>query len=216
MGRSEMHPKVPEAATRPYPHVFLPWPAMTAFLGEVFIDPGGAFHHPKHLDLLQADIGVLVTNAPYEKKGRRVLGTMELADGSGQTTWLRHRKVDMWRRLFGRVPDFVMTLDGFYMSGGWGARKVSPEARCAVLHHELRHGGVQINQRTKAVAYDKLTGKPKYKTHPHELEIFVSEVEMFGAYSPALQELKEALERGPRHDPAFVAGVCGCGMPIVA
>jgi hypothetical protein len=201
-----LFPDLPDALKEGVPATYVPSPAWSAWVWDVLIAGDGALCNPDHAHLRRAEIGVLLTNETNERKGRRVLGTAREGPPSG-TTWAKGQKRQQIERWFGDVPDFLITLDGFWMHRR--AQEDDAAAILALVEHELYHCAQD--------GYNRRTGKPKWTMRAHDVEEFVGVVRRYGAGAPADQtaRLAEAVRAAPDVASASLDGLCGqCGQAL--
>ncbi len=208
-------PDIPDAV-RERPDRFRPAPEMADWIRQTFVEEGGPLAHDRHEHLQYARLGVLWTSAEYERRGRRVLGKAETGIPPGVYGWHRARMEQQVGRWFsewfdGADPDFVITLFAPYVAD----RLEAGDARaiCALVEHELCHCGQKTRDGVPQFSDD---GRPKWTIEGHDAELFVHEVERYGAYTDELRRLEAAFDRGPTTDDATVRGVCGCGAEMAA
>lgn len=179
-------------------------PAMelAEWLRALFIDEGGLLAHPAHEHLRAADIACMWTNVEYSNGLFQVAGTAELVRISGKP-WPAARTVDQLCVLFGRIPDFLIT-----MSAPLAVRANNPTflARC---QHELCHCGQKLDKE-KQPKFDA-DGKPVWDLLKHEVEEFVLIMENYGpdACAGRSKDFVEAARRPPRITGAVMDAVCG-------
>lgn len=103
---------------------------------------------------------------------------------------------------FGRVPDYLITLDASY------CRTCSDVEWCALVEHELFHIGQQEGQFGPEWTKD---GRPKLFIRGHDVEEFVSVVRRYGVGQPdgAIARLVRAGSSAPEIGRVSIAGACG-------
>ncbi len=209
-------PPPPEALADPYPPRFEPAPELGAWLRETIIDGGAPLCNPDHRHLRFLDVGFLWTNVGYRKQGRWVRGEARVAQPTGSNDWLFARQELQLRAYFPDqpdarpIPDFLITLDARYVMQRLADG--DPAAVLALLEHELYHCAQKTRDGLPVFGDD---GRPKPAIRPHDVEEFHRVARRYGAATPALRGLAQALEEGPTVAPAEQHGVCGtCGAAL--
>lgn len=190
------------------PAEFLPAPEVAAWINAHLIDEAGELYNEEHRHLAFADFDVLWAANGYSSKGRKVVGQAEeLVFRCGK--WARGRQEQQMREWFGRVPDFLITLDADY------CRNCDDVSWCALVEHELYHIGQQMND-YGAPEFTK-DGRPKLMIRGHDVEEFVGVVERYGV-GPSegrLASLVRAANRGPQVGRLQISNACGTCMRLV-
>lgn len=185
---------------------FEPASDLLAWARATFIDDGGALFNPDHQHLAAATIGMLWTNAPNARHGRRVVGQCEFKPGGGsQGKWARARAQAQIFGWFGETPDFLITIDA-----GWAARASDPEF-CAVIEHELYHAG-QAQDEFGAPKFTEMTGMPVFCIRGHDIEEFTGVVKRYGAsvvHAEAFATAIASTADVPAERIAVACGTCG-------
>lgn len=184
---------------------FLPAPEVRDWMMATFVEDGAPLHNPDHAHLKQADLEVLWAAGGFARQGRMVIGTAEQVNfRSGG--WQKARQENQMERWFGRVPTFLITLDGAY------AREASDVEFCALVEHELYHVGHKRGA-FDAPTFDRF-GKPKLEIRGHDVEEFVGVVARYGvgAADGKLAQLVKAANAGPSASPLRIAQACGTCM----
>lgn len=65
--------------------------------------------------------------------------------------------------------------------------EASPEFRVALMHHELCHCGIRLEEDGVSPAMDEKTGRLKTYCHKHDVEDFDEIIKEYGAYHGALR-----------------------------
>jgi hypothetical protein len=181
---------------------YIPAPEVVEWLRATFLDEGSRVHNADHLHLKEADICVLWTNDPYAKHGRRVAGTAEILVFRC-SAWQKGRQEQQMREWFGRMPDFLITLDANY------AAQASDAEFCALVEHELYHCGQEHDE----FGAPKFTrgGMPKFAMRGHDVEEFVGIVRRYGAGNGAgdTAKLVEAAKKPAEVANIDIARACG-------
>lgn len=169
----------------------------------LFIDEGAPFENPEHLHLRDADIAVLWTNVEYRDGQHVIAGTAEFVRVGGKP-WAQARTIDHLTLLFGRIPDFIITL----FAPAWV--EASLMTRCGRIEHELCHCGQKIDRKTNLPKFDA-DGKPEYAGRPHDYEGFFCVTRRYGADAAeaGIAQLLEIARAKPEIGFAEVTGVCG-------
>lgn len=184
------------------PSRFLPAPELADWCRVVFVDEGGPLHNEEHSHLTDASIGVLWTNVANGRQGRRIIGQAELGRPQGAMgKWAKARAAQQVEDWFGLIPDFIMTIDAVY------AAHCGDAEFCALTEHELTHMG----QERDAFGLPKFTraGRPVFGIRGHDLEEFTSIARRYGAVTPEMRAMKDALNGGPEIATARLAQACG-------
>jgi hypothetical protein len=158
-----------------------------------------------HLRSMEARMAFLWCNETLRRKGRRVLGTAQLGEPSGGDAWTKALRRDHLQRLFGFVPDFLITIDAYFAERALESRL--PQNLLAVVEHELYHCG----QDTNSWGDPRYTpdGDPVWGIKPHDLEEFTGVARRYGAYNDAIKEFVAAANAAPEIGPVQLDGICG-------
>jgi len=185
------------------PDRFEPAPDFARWIRETYLEEGGAFFFDTHSRLLNAQIGVLWTTAPYWRRGRQVLAQAEMP-GRSKSTWTARRNLSQLHHWFGFVPDFLLTFDAIYADGADDA------TFAALVDHELCHCA-QAEDEFGNPKFNRETGQPSWKLRGHDVEEFVSVVQRFGIHAAgeAAVDLVIAASQRPAIAAAKVAQGCG-------
>lgn len=188
---------------------FAPAPELAKWARETFIEEGGALYNPDHRHLLEAGIGFVWASDGYVKQGRRVLGLTEKIQIIGNP-WAKGRAEQQLGEWFGRVPEFLITLDGFHCG------QCDDVDFCALVEHELYHVGHATDE-FGAPAFTK-EGRPKLAMRGHDVEEFVGVVRRYGVGDPdsSLARLIIAAAQGPTVDRAKISHACGVCIKLAA
>lgn len=179
---------------------FAPAPDLLQWLKDAVIAEDGPLHNPEHAHIESADLAVLWAAVGYEKRGRRVLGETErvMFRSSG---WQRERQEQQLREWFGRVPDWIITLDAAYCSA------CSDTDFAALVEHELYHIG-HATDAFGAPRYSKQSGLPVLTLRGHDVEEFVGVVARYGS-AGAVAGMVAAANKGPTVAARSIAAACG-------
>lgn len=180
----------------------MPAPEVRKWIDDQLLAEDGTIHNPDHAHLIGADIAVLWADGGFTSKMRTVIGTAEEV-AFRCNAWQRGRQEQQMREWFGRVPKFLITLDGQY------ARQCSDAHWCALVEHELYHLGQQRD--LFGVPMFAKDGRPKLQIRGHDVEEFVGVVRRYGTGAPdsAVSRLYAAA-RGPAEvSRVALAGACG-------
>lgn len=137
-----------------------------------------------HLKEFEADIVFLMRCKELMLGGRMVLGQVHMPKVQGM---LKDFFLWMIEELFGRVPDFLVTLDAEY----WEV--ADARQREILIYHELQHAVLKLDA-DGCPAIDENTGKARWKLAGHDVEEFASVVRRYGAHSPDIQGFIAALQ----------------------
>lgn len=184
---------------------FVPAHDLTDAVMRIFVEEGGPLANEDHAHLQMAQLGFLWTDAAGKHQGSVILGTAEMFTPRGPA-WVKARQVAQMLSWFGQIPDFVITLSAPFV----GERLARGDAWsvCALIEHELYHCGHALDGFGNP-RFRRSTGLPVWYIKGHDVEEHIGVVERYGAYSPELQRLVAAANRGPSVARADVAGVCG-------
>lgn len=188
-----------------WPLLFMPAPEVRDWILATFVEQGAPLYNPDHQHLLQADLEVLWAAGGFARQGRIVMGTAEQVNFRAGG-WQKERQEFQMLQWFGRVPRFLITLDGSY------AREASDAEFCALVEHELHHIAHKKDD-FGAPAFDK-EGNPKLGIQGHDVEEFVGVVARYGVGSAdgKLSQLVAAANAGPSVKPLRIAQACGTCM----
>lgn len=188
---------------------FLPAPEVRDWLLATFVEEGGPLHNPDHKHLKDADLEVLWAAGGFGRQGRFVVGTAEQVNFRAGG-WQKERQQHQMEQWFGRVPTFLITLDGAY------AREASNAEFCALVEHEMYHLAHRLDD-FGAPAFDK-EGNPKLYIRGHDVEEFVGVVARYGMGDAEgkLAQMVAAAKAGPTVKPLRIAQACGTCLLKVA
>lgn len=182
---------------------FEPSRDLLAWIIGSFIGTDAPLHNPDHLHLSLAQIGVLWTNVPNGRNGRRIVGQAEFQPpGSTQGKWARARAACQIIEWFGELPDFLLTFDAEY------AAACSDLEFCALVEHELYHCGMALDE-FGIPRFSRSTGMPVFAMRPHDVEEFVGVVKRYGADAAHIASMLEAANAAPEFTGERVAIACG-------
>lgn len=187
---------------------FAPAPEVLDWLTTNLLNEEGAIHNPDHLHLQQADLRVLWASSPSRSKGRAVIGTAEEVTFRC-SLWQKARQEQQMTEWFGRVPDYLITLDASYCA------QCTDAEFCALVEHELYH----IAQVDGAFGPEfKKDGTPKIAIRGHDVEEFVGVVRRYGTghAEGSLSRLVRAANTAPEVSRVSLAGACGTCLLRVA
>jgi hypothetical protein len=197
-------------ATRPFPPAdlingmdgFAPSDDLAAWARTSFIDEGAHLQNDDHAHLRHADIGFLWTNVENAKQGRSIVGQAEGGTPQGAMgRWAKARAIAQVHGWFGRVPDFIITIDANYAA-------ICGDAEfCALIEHELYHCAQQRDQ--FGAPKFKASGEPVWALRGHDVEEFVGVVRRYGAAATGITALVEVANRGPEIAAARISHICG-------
>lgn len=211
-----MKTRLPPARRRPMPPQtlgdvvdFAPAPEVLAWVKEQILAEGGPIYNPDHAHLVEADLHVLWAAWGFSRQGRVIIGQAEEMVFRGNA-WQKGRQEQQLREWFGRVPDFLITLDASY------CRECGDAEFCALVEHELYH----IAHKRDAFGAPAFTqaGLPKLSIQGHDVEEFVGVVKRYGAGNPdgAVARLARAAAAQPEVGRVSIAGACGTCLMRVA
>lgn len=181
---------------------FAPAPEVLEWVSSQILDEAGALHNPDHAHIGSADVAFLWANGGFTSKGRSVIGQTEavMFRASG---WQKQRQELQMVDWFGRVPDFVITLDGRYCT------ECTDTDFCALVEHELYH--IAHKRDDFGAPAFKRDGTAKTQLVGHDVEEFVGVVARYGMgpAGGAISRLVDAAKRGPQVSRASISGACG-------
>lgn len=181
---------------------YVPAPEVFTWVRENILTEGGALHNEEHSHLLDADIAFLWAGDEYSKQMRRILGmTEEVLFRVGK--WQKGRQEQQMADWFGRVPNWLITLDANYCA------HCSDVEFCALVEHELYHIG-QERDMYGAPAFTR-DGMPKLAMRGHDVEEFIGVVRRYGVgeSAGALARIVSAANAAPEVGAVSVAQACG-------
>ncbi|RYG99899.1 MAG: hypothetical protein EON58_02225 [Alphaproteobacteria bacterium] len=199
-------PRIPERLLTTEDSYFEAAPDVREFAYDTFISGCGPLVNDDHEHLADADVLFVWSSVEFSSKGNNVVATCQLGE---QTGGLGKKEFQEWqyRNLNGgMLPDFVVTLCAPFFT------EADSVAVCAVIEHELHH---TEQKKDKHGVPKRNQGKPVWGIKGHDVEVFIRDVERYGAYSPSLIRLKAALDSPPLINPSEAkVAVCGCGARI--
>lgn len=192
---------LPPVDLDPVDFAFRPAPEVHAWIVDNLLSETGPLHNPEHAHLNHVDFAVLWASKGFDKQGRRVAGTAEeVAFRAGG--WQKARQEVQMLEWFGRLPDYLITLDAQY------CRECEDAEFCALVEHELYH----VGQVQGAFGPEwKKDGSPKVAIRGHDVEEFIGVVKRYGVGVPegSLARLVEAGKRAPEVSRVAIAAACG-------
>lgn len=188
---------------------FAPAPEVLQWIHDQVISDTGAIHNPDHRHLRDADLAVLWADGGFTSKMRTVIGTAEEV-AFRCNAWQRGRQEQQMAQWFGRVPGFLITLDGRFAS------QCSDAEWCALVEHELYHLAHEHNA-FGAPVFDK-AGRPKIAIRGHDVEEFVGVVRRYGTghAESSVSRMAAAARNPPEVSRVALAGACGTCLLRVA
>lgn len=177
----------------------MPAPDVLSWVKQAIIEDSGNIHNHDHEHLADADIEFMWASRGFEKQGRGVIGQAEqvmFRVGGWQKNRAEQQMID-W---FGRIPEFIITLDAAYCESCGDADF------CALVEHELYH----IAQAVDGFGLPKFKedGTPKLKIRGHDVEEFVGVVRRYGA-NQQVGEMVKAANSAPEVSMASISSACG-------
>jgi hypothetical protein len=181
---------------------FAPAPEVKTWIQAEILAKDGAIHNPDHRHLLDADWVVLWAAQGFNSKGRGVIGTAEQVLFRCNA-WQRGRQEQQLREWFGRVPDYLITLDAGYCA------QCEDAEFCALVEHEMFH--IAQERGFAGEPLFKRDGTPKLAIQGHDVEEFVGVVRRYGVGDPngAIAKLARAANSAPEVSRVSIAGACG-------
>lgn len=191
----------PEILDRLAVAAFVPAPEVAEWAEATFLDEASKLHNPDHAHLAHAEIGFLWTNVPNGRNMRTVIGQCEVGTPRAMGKWAKARAELQITDWFGRVPDFIITLDASYCV------QASDAEFCALVEHEMYHAGQERDE----FGQPKFTqsGRPKFGIRGHDVEEFIGVVRRYGAISHEVQAMVQAASKRPEVASVHVAQACG-------
>jgi hypothetical protein len=182
--------------------LFAPAPEVRQWIEQQIIAVDGQLHNPEHGHLALADLAVMWAAEGFNKAMRRVIGQAEQVTFR-TSGWSRWRQEEQMRGWFGRVPEYLITLDASYCA------ECSDADWCALVEHELYHIAQELDE-FGSPAFTK-DGMPKLRIRGHDVEEFVGVVRRYGAGHSESQvaRLVAAANAVPEMGRARIAGACG-------
>lgn len=186
---------------------FLPAPELEQWMRETFIEAGATLENEDHAHLRAAEIKVLWTNVPNGRHGRTIVGQCELGTPRAMGRWAKARAEMQVLEWFGSIPDFIITIDAEY------AQAADDASFCALVEHELYHGGQEIDE----FGAPKFTreGSPKFAMRGHDVEEFVGVVARYGVEATQVDAMVQAAKAGPTVALARISRACGTCQPAL-
>lgn len=206
---------------------FVPAPELDAWARATFIDPGSPLYNEEHAHLGDASILWLWARDERKRQGNRVLGDASIPrPPQGADAWTKAAYFDQVAAWYsqqwigqaagdgvpgrqnltpGELPDFIVRL--------WAphAEECADAEFCYLTEHELHHCA-QAEDEYGAPRFHRDSGLPVWAIRGHDAELFVSDVERYGAATPGLQRLRAALLQPPTVGRVSIAAACGtCG-----
>lgn len=193
----------PEEDERPEP-LFVPDPDLALWVKKWFFHEDSPLLIEDHVDVMEASIGFVWTNAENKRQGRLVAGTAQLGKPGRnvQDGWTRAAIEFQRREWFGELPDLLVTLSAPYC-----ARCESHQV-LALIDHELSHFEPKLDKDGEPVV-DEETGRMTYRMVGHDTEEFDAVIRRFGAWEQGLVTMKRALDSKPTMDMALVERIVG-------
>lgn len=186
---------------------FKPAPEVREWVQNQILSDDGHLYNEDHLHLLEADLHFLWTSVGATKQGMTILGTAEMPMFRG-SAWQAARQEFQMREWFGRVPEFLITLQAGY------CLQCTDLEFAMLVEHELYHCAHAFDE--YGAPKFKRDGSPKMTIRGHDIEEFVGVVRRYGVTSPAMQELVERVKNGPEVAAVHVARACGtCMLKVV-
>lgn len=197
---------------RPYPPrsafftraAFLPAPELDEWARATFIDPGSLLYNEDHAHLCDASILWLWARDERKRKGNRVLGDASIPrPPQGADAWTKAAYFDQVAQWHGgELPDFIIRIWAPY------TEECSDAEFCYLLEHELHHCAQAVDE-FDAPKFHRETQLPVWEIRGHDAEVFVGDVERYGAVTPELERLRLALSQPPTVGRVSIAAACG-------
>jgi len=182
---------------------FVPSPELGGWVNEVLLMEQSGLYNQDHAHLEFADIAYLWTNAKNTRQGNVVVGQAEIpGPPSVGGKWARGRYFQQIEEWFGRMPDFIITVDAMF------ADAATDLQFCALIDHELYHCG-QAKDEFGGPKFKRDSGEPVFTMRGHDVEEFVGVVKRYGVGAGKMAELVEAGNSIPTIGNLDVAKACG-------
>lgn len=195
-------PLPPPEFTDPLNSRYQPAPEVLQWARTAILTEGGALYNEEHAHLEYCDVQFLWAPGSFAKQGRTVIGQCEeMTFRCGP--WQKGRQQQQMADWFGRVPDYLITLDASYCLA------CSDVEFCSLVEHELYHIG-QEKDLFGGPAFTK-DGMPKLTIRGHDVEEFVGIVRRYGIGHPdgTLAQLVAAANTTPEVAKINIARACG-------
>jgi hypothetical protein len=191
----------------------MPAPELIQWVKDIFLTPDSKLFNQDHYhlyDYMDGTIQFLWSSGGFVRQTRHVIGQAEeLVFRMGGFQKIRaEQQFIQW---FGFVPDYVITLDGYYCS------EATDIEFCALVEHELYHIGHKKDFFGQP-CFSKDTGKPVLNMRGHDVEEFVGIVERYGTgdVEGALNRMVRAAQQKPSIGKSDIAHACGTCLRLVA
>lgn len=181
---------------------FVPALDMPQWIRNMFIGEDSQLKNDDHSHLENADIAFLWAGSGFKKQMRQVIGMAEeVTFRCGR--WQKGRQEQQMMDWYGRVPNWLITLDASYCS------QCTDEQFCALVEHELYHIGHAFDD--YGVPKFDSEGLPVIKMRGHDVEEFVGVVERYGVGNPegSVAKMVEAANKGPKLTVFDITHCCG-------
>lgn len=182
----------------------MPAPELGEWARESFLDPGGPLYSADHAHLESASVLWLWAYPENKKNGRTVLGDCSIPrPPSTGGAWGRAaywQQIEDWSS--GERPDFMIRISAPYFAD------CDDLSACALTEHELYHAGILLDENGDP-KFSRETGLPIWGIKGHDIEEHLGVVRRYGAASPDLAQLADALKHPPSVGRAAIAKSCG-------
>lgn len=180
---------------------FVPAFDLRDWIADTFLREESDLFNADHAHLRDASLGVLWTNCDNSRNMRSVIGQAELMPPAAMGKWQKARAAQQVEEWFGDMPDFLLTFSAPAANG------MDDASFCALVEHELSHCAQALD--IFGMPKFRKDGSPVFCIKGHDTEEFIGVVRRYGAWTPDLVEMKEALNSVPSV-PAFSIGqACG-------
>lgn len=133
----------------------------------------------------EAIVDFLLVRNEVIQAGRQILGRCHLPSVQGKLRELFQWFV--WHQ-FGRIPDFLVTLDKDFWMGG------TDRDREILMFHEMKHME-HAKDRDSEPRFNE-EGRPVWVLRAHDIEEFRETVARYGAFSQDIRQFIEAAQQG--------------------
>lgn len=134
------------------------------------------------LQTWEVDVEFLLRTDSLVIGGRTIEGQCHMPKVQGM---LKNFFLWMLEEMFGRVPDFLVTLDAEL----W--ESYTPKEREILIYHETCHMELKYNADGEPMQ-DEETGKARWALRGHDVEEFIQTVHRYGAYRSDIQAFVDA------------------------
>ena len=181
--------------------LFRPAHDLWEWVRETFFEEGAVLLNEDHWHLRQARIGMVWTNFPFSKQGKRYAGTCDRPRDKARD-WGQAQAVFQLEQWFGTVPHFRIILDAGL------AAQADNASFCALVEHELYHAA-QLERDGEPQFNDD--DEPLFTLRGHDFEGFLGVSRRYGVgkAEAGVADLARVAQRPPLVAEADIAEACG-------